>query len=168
MIFYLIGLYHFISMVLWMFYLYIVKQKYWFDIVLILSKLILGIQWFFLKGECSLSYMYKKHYDNTYILGTNYKLSDIAAILPKYINVSLLVYIISCINLYVLYILLLRNNFSLISSIIIVISEFIIVTLVRTKYKQLILQFLYCHFFVCVYGLIMFSINYIKSYIQIN
>lgn len=65
----LIGLIHILVFLSLLFYALLARYKY--DKVIFILFLLLCIHWVVLKGECLVSYLYKKQKDKTYYIGKN-------------------------------------------------------------------------------------------------
>jgi hypothetical protein len=83
-------------------YVFLIKNKQYDYIYLIVIYFIL-LHWTFLKGECIISYLYKKMQNNDYEIGSNTKTDDLEYFFGEYTNYfHFFIQILTAINIYML------------------------------------------------------------------
>jgi hypothetical protein len=65
-----------ITIILYLSLYALIIQNTKYDYIYIISLYFIVIHWLFIKGECILSYLYKKIKNNNYKLGTDFKYDD--------------------------------------------------------------------------------------------
>jgi hypothetical protein len=83
-------------------YVFLIKNKQYDYIYLIVIYFIL-LHWALLKGECIISYLYKKMQNNDYEIGSNTKTDDLEYFFGEYTNYfHFFIQILTAINIYML------------------------------------------------------------------
>jgi len=64
--------------------LYMVFGPKWLDPYAFIALNVLVLHWIMFKGECIISYLYKKHVDPSYVMGDDVSLNDMVYIVQKF------------------------------------------------------------------------------------
>lgn len=140
------GLLHFLLFVFTAVYVFFFRTRSVYDIAFILYFLLVNIHWVFLNGECIVAYLYKKYYDQEYKPGESpSELSDIANVLPRFLNMQALVIVVLVVYLYNVYVVTLRNDFNRALVVALITSYAIYVGSMRTPYKSFTKNYSYLH-----------------------
>lgn len=112
----LLSIIHFIMICFTACYLLLFQSKHWFDIYYILYFILVNIHWFFLNGECLISYIYTKYFNKQYKPGDSPSANnDITNLFEGFLSNNMthvLIIILLGLYLFNIYFVLRRNAFN--------------------------------------------------------